>query len=375
MQFIDLKAQYEKIKVDVNRRIMNVLSHHCHVLGPEVFELEARLAEYVGAKHCITVSNGSDALLLALMALEIGQGDEVITTPFTFAATVGSIALLGAKPVLVDIEPETYNIDPSLIEAAITPKTKAILAVNLYGQCPDYQVINAIAKKHNLFVIEDAAQSFGAQQQGQKSCTFGTISCTSFFPSKPLGCYGEGGACFTSDSALAERLQQLRVHGQSARYKHDRVGLNGRLETLQAAILLSKLDIFNEELASRERLAKFYSEKLTDQVIKPWIAKGNTHVFAQYTIASSHRSVIQEHLAEKNIPYAVHYPIPVHLQLAFSNLNTGKSLKHSEIAANQVLSLPFHPYLNEDTIEFIANTVNRAVTESQTQYATTEEAY
>lgn len=375
MQFIDLKAQYEKIKVDVNRRIMNVLSHHCHVLGPEVFELEARLAEYTGVSHCVTVSNGSDAILLALMALEIGQGDEVITTPFTFAATVGSIVLIGARPVLVDIEPETYNINPALIEAAITPKTKAILTVNLYGQCPDYKAIQAIAEKHNLSIIEDAAQSFGAQQNGQKSCSFGTISCTSFFPSKPLGCYGEGGACFTNDAALAESLKQLRVHGQSARYKHDRVGINGRLETLQAAILLSKLDIFNEELASRERLARFYNKKLTDQVIKPWIAPGNTHVFAQYTIASSHRSLIQEQLTEKKIPFAVHYPIPLHLQPAFSNLNTGQSFKHSEIAANQVLSLPFHPYLNEDTIEFIANTVNRAITEAQTQYATSEEVY
>ncbi len=375
MQFIDLKSQYEKIKKDVDRRIMNVLSHQRHVLGPEVVELENRLAEYVGVNHCITVSNGSDALILTMMALGIGRDDEVITTPFTFIATVGGLELIGAKAIFVDITPGTYNIDPTLIEAAITKKTKAILAVNLYGQCADYQAIQAIAKKHNLYVIEDAAQSFGALQQGQKSCSFGTIACTSFFPSKPLGCYGEGGACFTQDPELAERLTQLRVHGQSARYQHIRTGMNARLETLQAAILLSKLEIFDEELKSRERLARLYTEKLTDRLIKPWILKGNTHVFAQYTIASHHRAVIQEHLTEKKIPYAVHYPIPIHLQPAFRHLNTGTPLKHSEIAAKQVLSLPFHPYLNDDTIEFIANTVNHAVMEAEAQCVTTDEAY
>lgn len=375
MQFIDLKAQYQKIKSDVDQRIMKVLSHQCHVLGPEVFELEDRLAKYVGVPYCITVSNGSDALLLAMMALGIGPSDEVITTSFTFAATVGSIELLGAKPVLIDIDPKTYNMDPALIEAAITPRTKALLPVNLYGQCPDYQKINEIAKKHNLFIIEDAAQSFGAEQNGQKSCTFGTIACTSFFPSKPLGCYGEGGACFTKDAKLAERLQQLRVHGQSARYKHDFIGINGRMETLQAAILLSKLEIFDEELSQRQYLAEFYNKKITTNVFKPLIEKGNTHVFAQYTIASSHRNTIQAHLTEKKIPYAIHYPIPLHLQPAFTHLNTGKSFHHAEIAADQVLSLPFHPYLSEDNIEFIANTVNTAVVASQLEYAESEEAY
>jgi UDP-2-acetamido-2-deoxy-ribo-hexuluronate aminotransferase len=254
MQFIDLKAQYRRIETDVNQRIQAVLNHGQYIMGPELTELESQLAEFVGVKHAIGVSDGTTALLIALMALDIGVGDEVITTPFTFIATGEMIALLGATPVFVDIDPQTYNIDVNKIESAITSKTKAIMPVSLYGLCADFDAINAIAEKYQLPVIEDGAQSFGASYKGKKSCGLTTIGCTSFFPSKPLGCYGDGGACFTNDDDLAKKMREIRVHGQDRRYHHPVIGLNGRLDTIQAAILLAKLSVFPQEVDTARAL-------------------------------------------------------------------------------------------------------------------------
>lgn len=361
MQFIDLKAQYHRIQEAVQQRINQVLEHSQFIMGPEVEELENRLVDYIGNKHCITVSNGTDALLIALMALDIKPGDEIITPPFSFIATATMTRLLGAQPVFVDIDPKTYNIDVKLLEQAITPKTKVILPVNLYGQCADYDAIHAIAKQYGLYVLEDAAQSFGATYKGRKSCSLGTISCTSFFPSKPLGCYGEGGACFTDDDELADRMRQIRNHGQDRRYHHVRLGLNGRLETLQAAILLAKLDIFPAELALRTQVAQRYHELLADDVNVPYIESYNRSTYAQYTIRVQNRDQIAQALKEQQIPTAIHYPVPIDQQPVIQQAMThGKSparLMHSEAAANQVLSLPFHPYLEEQNILKIANAV------------------
>src|SRR5688572_29416369 len=264
MDFIDLKTQYRRLREPLNARIQAVLDHGQYVLGAETIELERRLADYVGTKHCIGASSGTDTLLMALMALGIGPGDEVITSPFTFIATGEMIALAGATPVFVDIDRKTYNIDPALIERAITPRTKAIMPVSLYGQCADFDAINAIAKKHRIPVIEDGAQSFGGSYKGKKSCALSEIGSTSFFPSKPLGCYGDGGALFTDDDELAKLFREIRVHGQDRRYHHPRLGINGRLDTLQAAILLAKLDIFDEEVAARARIGARYTEMIAD---------------------------------------------------------------------------------------------------------------
>src|SRR5579885_1043092 len=260
MEFIDLKTQYRRLQADIDARIRRVLEHGQYILGPEVAELEKRLAAYTGSKHCIAVANGTDALLIAMMALGVGAGDEVITTPFSFISTAETIALLGAKPVFVDIDPRTYNLDPKLMEAAITPRTKAIMPVSLYGQCADMDAINAIAARHNLPVIEDGAQSFGATYKGRKSCALSTIGCTSFFPSKPLGAYGDAGACFTDDETLAKIMREIHVHGQDRRYHHPRIGINGRMDTLQAAILLAKLDTFPDEVTARSRIGARYTQ-------------------------------------------------------------------------------------------------------------------
>lgn len=358
MQFIDLKAQYRRIEADVNQRIQAVLEHGQYILGPEVAELEQKLAAYVGAKHCIGVSDGTTALQIALMALGIGPGDEVITTPFTFIATGEMIALVGAKPVFVDIDPLTYNIDPALIEAAITPRTKAIMPVSLYGQCADFDAINAIAARHGIAVIEDAAQSFGATYKGRRSCGQTTIACTSFFPSKPLGGYGDGGACFTSDDALAKAMKEIRVHGQDRRYHHPRIGLNGRLDTLQAAILLAKFAIFADEVAARVKVAERYSRELAGLARVPHIPHGDVSVYAQYTVEVDERDQIIKALAEAGVPTAVHYPIPLHLQPAFSGLNAGLgSYPHAEKAASRVLSLPMHPYMEQKEQDAVISTL------------------
>lgn len=365
MEFIDLQTQYRLHQQAIQARINTVLEHGQYILGPEVTELEEQLAEYVGSSHCIAVSSGTDALLMAMMALEIRAGDEVITSPFSFIATAEMIALLGAKPVFADIDPKTLNIDPEAIESAITPATRAIIPVSLYGQCADLDAINTIADRHSLSVIEDGAQSFGATYRSRRSCGLTTIGCTSFFPSKPLGCYGDAGACFTDDQTLAQRLRQLRVHGQERRYHHTLVGLNGRMDTLQAAILLAKLEIFPDEVEKRERIGANYSAALKEHVSVPQIESHNTSVYAQYTIQADNRDELAAILKDRNIPTAVHYPVALHRQPAFSGLNIVEGmLPHAEQAAARVLSLPMHPYLTDNEQNEIIDVIKEATTMS-----------
>ncbi len=354
MQFIDLKTQSNRIEAQLFARFKAVLNHGAYIMGPEVAELERALAKFVGVEHALGVSSGTDALLIALMALDVGPGDEVITTPFSFFATAEVIALLGAKPVFVDIDSLTYNIDASRIEAAITKKTKAIMPVSLYGQCADFDEINAIAKKYNLPVIEDAAQSFGATYKGNQSCGLTTIGCTSFFPSKPLGCYGDGGACFTNDADLANRMNEIRTHGQSKRYYHTRLGINGRLDTLQAAFLLEKLAIFPEEIKLRQEVADRYQHLLPDEIKKPAIKEYNTSVFAQYTIEVADRPRVQQELQHQGIPTAVHYPFGLHEQPIFKALYPeAQTFPNTDKASRKVMSLPMHPYLTHKEQEKI----------------------
>jgi UDP-2-acetamido-2-deoxy-ribo-hexuluronate aminotransferase len=340
MEFIDLKSQYRRLKTEIDAGIQRVLDHGQYILGPEVAELEEKLAAYTGAKYCITVANGTDALQIAQMALGIGPGDEVITPGFTYIATAETVAVLGAKPVYVDIDPRTYNINPALLEAAITPRTKAIIPVSLYGQCADIDVITAIAAKHGIPVIEDAAQSFGATYKGRKSCNLTTIACASFFPSKPLGCYGDGGAIFTNDDELAKVIRQIARHGQDRRYHHIRVGVNSRLDTLQAAILLPKLAIFEEEIALRQQAAASYEQLLNQAGIDttPYIEPHNTSVYAQYTIRVKDRDALQVKLKAAGIPTAVHYPIPLNKQPAVAD--AGAHLPVGDLVAGEVMSLP-----------------------------------
>jgi UDP-2-acetamido-2-deoxy-ribo-hexuluronate aminotransferase len=327
-------------------------------MGPEVFKLEETLATYVGVKHCISVSSGTDGLLIAMMALGIEAGDEVITTPFTFIATGEMIALLGARPVFVDIDENTYNIDPNKIEEAITPKTKAIMPVSLYGQCADFDAINEIAKEHNIPVIEDGAQSFGATYKSKKSCALSTIGSTSFFPSKPLGCYGDGGALFTDDDRLAEVMREIRSHGQERRYHHSRVGINGRMDTIQAAVLHHKMELFPDEVIARQRIASEYNERLGNKFITPYVEPYNTSVYAQYTMLVPERDELQKRLKNNKIPTAVHYPIPLHLQPVFGYLNKPHgSFPISENIASQVMSLPMSPYLTAEQVDMVSNEV------------------
>ena len=354
MQFIDLKAQQDRVREQIDDNIRKVLDHGKYIMGPEVCELEEQLADYVGVKHCIGVSSGTDALLIAMMALGIEPGDEVITTPFTFFATGEMIALLGAKPVYVDIDAKTYNIDAKQIESAITSNTRAILPVSLYGQCSDMDEINAIADRHGLPVIEDAAQSFGATYKGKKSCALSMIGCTSFFPSKPLGGYGDSGACFTNDDELAMAMREIRVHGQERRYHHSRIGVNGRMDTLQAAILLAKMEIFPEEVRARQEVGAKYTEKLDSlypgrgPIVSPYIEAVNTSVYAQYTIQVRNRPRIQNHLEKSGIPTAVHYPLSLNRQPA---LAYEQELPVCEEITGRVLSLPMHPYLTDGDID------------------------
>ncbi|AAO90359.1 DegT/DnrJ/EryC1/StrS family aminotransferase [Coxiella burnetii] len=356
MKFIDLNEQYLKIKQAVDGRMQAVLDHGQFIMGPEVKELEARLAEWVGVRHCITVSSGTMALLIALMALGVGPGDEVITSSFSFFATAETIVFLGATPVFVDIDPKTYNIDVSRIEAAITNRTKAIVPVSLYGQCADLVAINAIAERHGLPVIEDGAQSLGATHHGRQSCGFTTIGCTSFFPSKPLGCYGDGGACFTNDNELAQTMRLIRNHGQEKRYHHVRVGLNARFNTLQAAVLLAKLELFADELEQRQRVAEWYSEILGADFVTPYIAPNNMSAFAQYTLRVEQRERVQVALTEAGIPTAIHYPKSLHEQPAIqAYLKTDDHYPQAQAASQQVLSLPFHPYLTKETVRNVCD--------------------
>lgn len=371
MQFIDLKTQYGLIEADLRARLDRVLSHGQFIMGPEVEELEARLADFVGVRHCVGMSSGTDALLAAMMALEIGRGDEVITTPFTFIATGEMIALLGARPVFVDIDPVTYNIDPEGLEAAITGRTRAIMPVSLYGQCADMDAINAVAQRHRLPVIEDAAQSFGATYRGRRSCGLSLIGCTSFFPSKPLGAYGDGGACFTDDDAIAKALREIRNHGQDRRYHHPRLGLNGRLDTLQAAVLLAKLDLFPEEVEQRARLGARYTELLNARggsstsvgdapLLTPFVRPGDLSVYAQYTIQVRNRDEIAQRLQAAGIPTAIHYPVPLNAQPVFSLGFGDTETPVSAAVSKRVLSLPMHPYLTDEVQVEIADAVARA---------------
>lgn len=344
MQFIDLAAQQARIKDQIDENIRKVLAHGKYILGPEVAELEERLAAYTGAKYCITVANGTDALQIAQMALGVGPGDEVIVPGFSYIATAETVALLGAKPVYVDIDPRTYNMDPAKLEAAITQRTKAIIPVSLYGQCADFDAINAIAGKHYIPVIEDGAQSFGASYKDRKSCNLSSIGCTSFFPSKPLGCYGDGGAVFTNDDELAIVLRQIARHGQDRRYHHIRVGVNSRLDTLQAAILLPKLEILDDEIVAKQNVAERYAELLSaSEVGLPFVEEHNQSAWAQYTVELEGREGLQVCLREKHIPTAVHYPIPLNNQPAVRDLKA--DLPIGDWAAGRVLSLPMHPYL------------------------------
>lgn len=348
IEFIDLKAQYKTIKSSIDARIQRVLDHGQYIMGPEVRELETRLEEYTGARHCITVASGTEALLISLMALGVKPGDEIITTPFTFVATAEVIVLLGAIPVFVDIEPDTCNIDASKIEAAITPRTRAIMPVSLYGQPADMEVINAIAASNgNLPVIEDAAQSFGATYKGRKSCNLSSIGCTSFFPSKPLGCYGDGGAIFTCDDGLAKAMREIRVHGQERRYYHTRVGVGGRMDTLQCAVVLAKLERFDWEVAQRGTLGLRYGDLLGGRVATTALRSDRTSVFAQYTVLVDERDEVQKRLAAKGVPTAVHYPVPLHRQPAFvDRCRIQGNLANADKLARRVMSLPMSPDLD-----------------------------
>jgi len=365
IEFIDLKAQYADLRESINSRIQCVLDHGQYVMGPEVRELEEKLEAYTGAKHCITVASGTEALLISLMTLGVKPGDEVITTPFTFVATAEVIVLLGAKPVFVDVQPDTCNIDPALIEAAITPKTKAIIPVSLYGQVADMDEINAIATRHgNIPVIEDAAQSFGATYKGRKTCNLSTIGCTSFFPSKPLGCYGDGGAIFTNDDTLAKAMREIRVHGQERRYYHSRIGVCGRMDTLQCAVVLAKLDRFDWEIDQRIQAGARYLELLTDvpAVKQLTVRADRTCVWGQFTIQVENRESVLEKLKAADIPTAVHYPVPLHRQPAYQALcRISGSLEHADAVAARVVSLPMHPYLDIGTQESIVRAVADAV--------------
>ena len=354
--FIDIRAQYHALQPQIQERINRVLEHGQYIMGPEVKELEEKLANYIGVRHCITVASGTEALLISLMALGIEPGDEIITTPFTFVATAEVIVLLGAKPIFVDIEPDTCNIDASKIEAKITRKTKAIMPVSLYGQAADMDEINAIAAKHNVTVIEDAAQSFGAEYRGKKSCNLSTIGCTSFFPSKPLGCYGDGGAIFTNDNDIALACREIRVHGQRQRYVHTRVGVGGRMDTLQCAVVLAKLERFDWEIAQRQRIGERYHQLLAaDHIRSTTVRSDRNSVYAQYTVFVSDREFLQKRLKEVGIPTAVHYPVPLNEQPAYERLCCPDCTPVAQQLAKQVMSLPMSADLSAEDQEKIAS--------------------
>jgi len=361
LEFVDLKTQYALLKDRVAERMQRVLDHGQYIMGPEVKELEEQLAASTGARHCITVASGTEALLISLMALGLKPGDEVVTTPFTFAATAEMIVLIGAVPVFVDIEPDTCNIDATKIEAAITTRTKAIMPVSLYGQVADMDTINAVAQRHGLAVIEDAAQSFGATYRGGRSCNLSTLGCTSFFPSKPLGCYGDGGAVFTNDDALAQACREIRVHGQSARYTHTRVGVGGRMDTLQCAIVLAKLERFEWELERRRALGARYQALLEGAALELLRVRSDRDcVWAQFTVNVDRRDEVQQALRDASIPTAVHYPRALHQQPAYATDAFGP-LPNAVRAAGHVLSLPMSADLGEQDQDRIVHALRRAV--------------
>ncbi len=362
MEFIDIKKQYQLYKTSIDAAIHQVLDQGSFIMGPQIKELEEQLAKYIGVKHCLTVSSGTDSLMIALMALGVGYGDEVITVPYSWISTAEVIALVGAKPVFVDIEPDTYNIDIGLIEKAITPKTKAIMPVSLFGQMPDYDAINKIAAKYDIPVIEDGAQSFGASRNGKMSCGVTLIGSTSFFPAKPLGCYGDGGAIFTNDDSLASLMRAIRTHGGEKRHNHPYLGMNGRLDTLQAAVLLAKFPHFPGEVKAREKIGARYSESLKECCVVPKIEGGNTHVYAQYTIRVPNRDQLGLELQSQGIPTAVYYPKCIHEQPVFDYLGYGPgSFPQSEKASREVISLPMHPWLTEEEQDRIVETVKNGM--------------
>ncbi len=353
VSFIDLAAQQARIKTQIDASITKVLAHGKYINGPEVDQLETELCNYSGANYCISCGNGTDALQVALMAIGVGPGDEVITPGFSYIATAETAALLQANLKFVDIDLDTYNINVDSIKNAITAKTKAIIPVSLYGRCANFDEINAIAYEHGITVIEDAAQSFGASYGNKKSCNLSTIACTSFFPSKPLGCYGDGGAIFTNDATLAEALRQIARHGQSMRYHHVRVGVNSRLDTIQAAILLEKLTILDAEILARQKIAETYNLGFarSDDITTPLISPDFKSAWAQYTVRVPNRDKILEKLKEKNIPTAIHYPLPLYRQPAVADDTL--QLKNSESAAREVISLPIHAYMTSSHIETV----------------------
>ncbi|MFA7567229.1 MAG: DegT/DnrJ/EryC1/StrS family aminotransferase [Alkalispirochaeta sp.] len=364
MQFVDLKRQYDEYKTEIMAEIQQVLDTTAFINGPAVKELEAQLARHTGVKHAIGCASGTDALVLGMMALDIKPGDEVILPDFTFIATAETVALLGAFPVFADIRPDTYNIDPESIRAAVTDKTVGIIPVSLYGQIADMDEINAIAATHNLWVMEDGAQSYGATYKGKTSGTLSQIGTTSFFPAKPLGAYGDAGAIFTNDDELASRLRMILNHGQRKRYDHAVIGLNARLDTIQAAVLKVKLKYFDAEVAQRQKVADQYTAAFRDakNIVTPTILDHNTSAWAQYTIRIPNRSAVQAALTEQGIPTAVHYPIPLHKQDAFAaHAQAGIEVPHTEKAAAEVMSLPMHPFLTKTDVTQVAEAVKQAV--------------
>jgi UDP-2-acetamido-2-deoxy-ribo-hexuluronate aminotransferase len=366
MQFIDLNAQQKRIREKIETNIKKVLDHGKYIMGPEIKELEERLAHYVGTKYAVGVASGTDALLMPLMTYKVRPGDAVFTTPFTFIATAEVIQLLGATPVFADIQADTYNIDPEKLEAVIKKtieegklKPRGIIPVDLFGQTADYDEINAIAKKYDLFVIQDAAQSFGATYRGTKACSHGDVAATSFFPAKPLGCYGDGGMVFTDDPDIYDKLLSIRVHGKGAnKYDNIRVGINGRLDTLQAAILMAKMEIFDEEIELRQTVANRYSEGLKKVAVVPAVKDYNLSAWAQYSILHPNRGEAQAKLKEKNIPTAIYYPLPLHQQEAFYSLGyKAGDFPISEKIAAEIFSIPMHPYLEKEDQDKIIETI------------------
>jgi UDP-2-acetamido-2-deoxy-ribo-hexuluronate aminotransferase len=364
ISLVDLRAQQDRLRAGLERSLHRVLHHGKFIQGPEIHALEAALAEYVGVEHCIGVSSGTDALLISLMALEIGPGDEVVTTPFSFIATAEMIALVGATAVFADVDPRTGNLDAARLEPAITRRTRAILPVSLYGQCADMTQIKQVAEKHQLPVIEDAAQSFGALHRGMKSCALSTIGCTSFFPAKPLGAYGDAGAIFTSDADLARIMRELLNHGQDGHYHHVRLGVNGRMDSMQAAVLREKLSVLDDELTQRQFLADRYSELLQELTGRaglslPFVLAENRSAWAQYTIQINHRDRLRQRLLEAGIPSAVHYPMVLFRQPAFQQ--SVSNCPHSVSLATKVMSLPLHPYLAATTQHTVVEHLKRVL--------------
>lgn len=359
IDFANLKYQYKLYKDEIDKAIHSVLDKSNYIMGEEVSKLEKSLEEFTGAKHAVTCSSGTDALLLAMMALDIQPGDEIITTPFTFIATAETIALMGAIPIFVDIDEKTYNIDPSKIEKAITVKTKAIMPVSLYGQPADMESIQSIATNHKLKIIIDGAQSFGSTYKDKTDSSLGDISTTSFFPAKPLGCFGDGGVVFTNDDELSIKIKSLRVHGQSKRYHHKYIGMGGRMDTIQCAIVDVKLKYYEKDLALRQKVAIKYTNALSDKdLVLPYIDENCTSAFAQYSVRAKNRDEVQYKLKEQGIPTAVHYPMPLHLQECFEYLGYEKGdFPISEIVSDEIMSLPMNPYVTDKEIEYISENI------------------